>query len=112
LEHKLDELKPELLMRTAKHSIAVITVNAVCAMAISTAFAAGSGKNSVNHRGGKAAEHMSSKGSANTNAQWSADPEKGWVRADERHELAEKNRTPGGTGHSGKQKGKGKADKF
>jgi len=40
-------------------------------------------------RGGKAADHMSERGSANTNAQWSADPERGWVRADKRHELHE-----------------------
>jgi hypothetical protein len=36
-------------------------------------------------RGGKASTYM--KGAANTNAQWSADPEKGWVRAEERHKL-------------------------
>jgi len=30
---------------------------------------------------------MSPKGSANSNAQWSADPTRGWVRANERHEL-------------------------
>lgn len=40
-------------------------------------------------RGGKAVDHMSERGSANTNAQWSADPERGWVRADKRHELHE-----------------------
>jgi hypothetical protein len=40
-------------------------------------------------RGGKAPDHMSERGSTNTNAQWSADPERGWVRADKRHELHE-----------------------
>ncbi|MGE5851776.1 MAG: hypothetical protein ACM35E_01430 [Deltaproteobacteria bacterium] len=44
-------------------------------------------------RGGKAADHMSERGSANTNAQWSADPEKGWVRAEKRHELHEQSDT-------------------
>jgi hypothetical protein len=38
-------------------------------------------------KGGKTGAHMSVKGRANTNAQWSADPEKGWVRADERHQI-------------------------
>jgi len=38
-------------------------------------------------KGGKAEAHMSDKGRANTNAQWSADPEKGWVRAEERQRL-------------------------
>jgi hypothetical protein len=43
-------------------------------------------------RGGQANSHMSSKGAANTNAQWSADPERGWVRADERREQREESR--------------------
>ena len=38
-------------------------------------------------KGSKAESHMSDKGRANTNAQWSADPEKGWVRAEEREQL-------------------------
>ena len=44
-------------------------------------------------RGGKTADHMSERGSTNTNAQWSADPEKGWVRAEKRHELHEQSDT-------------------
>ena len=51
---------------------------------------ASGGKNDANQRGGKGAEHMSSKGSFNTNSQWSADPDKGWVRADERHKQHDK----------------------
>lgn len=38
-------------------------------------------------KGGKAEAHMSDKGRANTNAQWSADPEKGWMRAEDRQQL-------------------------
>jgi hypothetical protein len=38
-------------------------------------------------KGSKPGEQMSEKGQANTNAQWSADPEKGWVRAEERRDL-------------------------
>ena len=38
-------------------------------------------------KGVKAEAHMSDKGRANTNAQWSADPKKGWVRAEERQQL-------------------------
>ena len=37
---------------------------------------------------------MSEKGFANGNAQWSADPEKGWVRAEKRHKLHEQKATP------------------
>lgn len=98
-------------MKTVKYSIALLAAHAVCAMAISTTLAAGSGKNSTSQRGGRAADHMSSKGSVNTNAQWSADPEKGWVRADERHQRTEKNGTASGASH-GKKKGKDKSNKF
>jgi hypothetical protein len=35
---------------------------------------------------------MSTKEAANNNAQWSADPERGWVRADERHPQREESR--------------------
>ena len=38
-------------------------------------------------KGGKAEARMSEKGRANTNSQWSADPEKGWVRAEERQQV-------------------------
>lgn len=44
--------------------------------------------------GGKAASYISDKGSANTNAQWSADPERGWVRAEERREAREERHPP------------------
>ena len=48
---------------------------------------AGQEKGPSVNRGEKAKTQMSAKGKENTNAQWSADPNHGWVRADERHEL-------------------------
>jgi hypothetical protein len=51
-------------------------------------------------RGGQASSHMSGKGAANNNAQWSADPERGWVRADESREQREESR-PGKTKKNG-----------
>jgi hypothetical protein len=57
---------------------------ALCFAANSTA--AGEGKKQTSHRGGQANLHMSEKGATNTNAQWSADPERGWVRAESRYE--------------------------
>jgi hypothetical protein len=48
-------------------------------------------------RGGKGNSHMSSRGRGNSNAQWSADPERGWVRADERHERRQESRQPSKT---------------
>ena len=55
---------------------------------------AGGGKGGASRRGDEAASHMSVQGFENTNAQWSADPRRGWVRADERHELHEQRHTP------------------
>ena len=48
----------------------------------------GQAKNSVSQRGGRAVTHMSNSGRINNNAQWSADPTRGWVRAEERHDLS------------------------
>ena len=36
------------------------------------------------NQGGRAMGHMASRAAANSNAQWSADPQRGWVRAEER----------------------------
>lgn len=58
-------------------------------------------------RGGQAKSHMSSKGAANTNAQWSADPERGWVRAEERHQRREESAKK----NSGKHTAKGKKER-
>jgi hypothetical protein len=75
--------------------------------------AASADKNKVSQRGGKAAEHMSTKGSVNTNAQWSADPERGWVRAEERHKQDKKNGATSETKKpNAKPKGKGKIFNF
>jgi hypothetical protein len=37
-------------------------------------------------KGGSADTHMSAKGQENTNSRWFADPDRGWVRSDERLE--------------------------
>jgi Flp pilus assembly protein TadB len=67
--------------------VILIVVMADCA---SLAFGAAAGKRGTNQPGTKAAEQMSTKGASNSNAQWSADPTRGWVRADERHKMHEK----------------------
>lgn len=71
--------------------------------------AAGAGKGNVYRRGGNAAEHRSDKGAQNTNSQWSADPDRGWVRAEERHKMHDEK--DGAAGRvkpkNGKSKGKG-----
>jgi hypothetical protein len=75
-------------MKFANYIVVAMLLSAL--VHTSAANAASADKNKVNQRGGKATEHMSTKGSANTNAQWSADPERGWVRADERHKKDQK----------------------
>ena len=69
---------------------------------------AGQGKESSVNRGEKA--KMSAKGKDNTNAQWSADPDRGWVRASERHELQARRKSDESS-KQGREKQKGKTDK-
>lgn len=70
------------------HGIAIIIAAALVSSATGASFGAAAGKGAGAQRA-KAGEHMSERGRANTNAQWSADPERGWVRSEERHRLHE-----------------------
>jgi hypothetical protein len=94
-------------MKPPKSWVAVIAFGGLFAFAVSSS-AAPAGK--TNQRGGKAAEHMSSQGARNTNAQWSADPEKGWVRSDERHQQHGKEH-PADEARRGNDKAKAKGKK-
>src|ERR1051325_9819208 len=76
-------------MKSAKLIVSMIVAGVLLPNWPTQAIAGSSGKQVAPQRGGKTADHMSERGSANTNAQWSADPERGWVRADKRHELHE-----------------------
>ena len=67
--------------------IAVFGVLNALTFSVSATSAHAAAKERTSQRGGQANTHMSTKGQENTNAQWSADPERGWVRADERHDL-------------------------
>ena len=81
-------------MKAQKSTIAVLALLLLGAPQFafnSRAAATGPGKSFTNQRGGQASAHMSAKGSANSNAQWSADPTRGWIRADERHDLSKTN---------------------
>ena len=51
--------------------------------------------------------HMSDKSAEDTNARWFADPERGWERAEERHELHQK-----GSKQSAKKKSEGSKGKI
>lgn len=87
----------------------LILVSALAANFGELALAAGRGKQAPVQPGGKATNHVSEKGSTNGNAQWSADPEKGWVRAERRHDLHEQRKSTE-TSRSSKGKGKGRND--
>ena len=77
------------------------------------AFGAAAGKGTVNQHRARAAAQMSTKGASNNNAQWSADPVRGWVRAEERHKMQQKPASSEATKQNdGTQKGKGKGKKF
>lgn len=80
-------------------------LHALTLCVLDKAVSAGPGKESSVGRGEKA--KMSTKGKETTNAQWSADPDHGWVRANERHELpARKNSDESSKQVREKQKGK------
>jgi hypothetical protein len=99
-------------MKPARFIIAAMMLSAMLINSPAAAMAAG-GKGGTNQRGGKAAEHMSDKGAANSNAQWSADPDRGWVRSDERHKVHEKDGASGARNQRDeKPKGKGKSNKY
>ena len=77
-------------MFTSTRVWVVVTLIVLLGDCTGFAFGAAAGGGSVNQRGAKAAEQMSTKGGSNSNAQWSADPVRGWVRADVRHKIHEK----------------------
>lgn len=61
-------------------------LNALALSSVNYSAYAAQGKGRTSQPGGKADTQMSVNGQKNTNAQWSADPNRGWVRADERHD--------------------------
>jgi hypothetical protein len=73
-------------MKPAKY-IAVFGVLNALTLSLTNYSAHAAAKERTSQRGGHADAHMSAKGQENTNAQWSADPDRGWVRADERRDL-------------------------
>jgi hypothetical protein len=77
----------------------------------SSVLAAGQAKDSDKQRGAVSTKN-SSKPSTNQNAQWSADPDRGWVRSDESHNIQRRDRLSTAPKQTdGKNKGSGKASK-
>lgn len=71
------------MKRTSYISVLAIA-NLLLASITAPILAAGQGKSS-HKQGGKFSTEGRSKETANQNAQWSADPKRGWVRSDESH---------------------------
>ncbi|HEY1235810.1 MAG TPA: hypothetical protein VGH22_20690 [Candidatus Binatia bacterium] len=98
-------------MKPLKLIVSTLLATALVPNGLTAAIAGGAGKQIVSQRGGKAADHMSEKASSNGNAQWSADPERGWIRAENRHDLHEQNHKSTETKRpSNKGKSKRKSD--
>ena len=95
-------------MRPNRYVAVFSLLNALTLCVLDKPVSAGQRKESTVNRGEKA--KMGAKGRANTNAQWSADPDRGWVRAGERHELQARRKSDEGS-KQGREKQKGKADK-
>jgi hypothetical protein len=71
-------------MKIASYISAPAIVILLLANVTSSVLAAGQGRNPDKQRGAVSTKN-SSKPSTNQNPQWSADPERGWVRSDESH---------------------------
>jgi len=95
-----------------KKYLAVLSVLSILAFSLTHASANAGQDDKGSNRGGQANSHMSSKGSANSNAQWSADPERGWVRADERQQRQDESQAMSKSKQNrGKQKANGGKEK-
>jgi len=92
--------------------VSVLTIaNMLLASITGSVVAVGQEKDS-SQPNGRTSAHASSKGTTNGNAQWSADPDRGWVRADERHKSNAQNDSPSAPKQTrGKHKKGGKSKK-
>jgi len=71
-------------MKSANIIAVFLLFNALLGIDVRSSLAA-QARDSRGQRTGRAAPQMSSNGSADSNHQWFADPERGWVRGDESH---------------------------
>lgn len=82
-------------MNPAKLMISGCILSTVLSTWPAVRFAAGADKHLARHRAGSVPERIGETGPADGSAQWSADPEKGWVRAEKQHhELGASVREP------------------
>jgi hypothetical protein len=69
-------------MALGKATALFVLFNALLSVGASSSGAA-QARHIPSQRAGQAAQQMSSKGAAQSHHQWSADPERGWVRGDD-----------------------------
>ncbi len=100
-----DRMKGESKMRYRQTSIVIIAAFTLAASMVAPGIIG-----ATQSKGGKAGTQMSDKGRVNTNAQWTADPAKGWVRAEERHLLRDQKKE-NSKENGGNRKGKGQKKK-
>ena len=98
-------------MKSASYVSVLVIANLLLANVTASALAAGQGKSSHKQR-----DELSTKGSskktANQNVQWSADPDRGWVRSEESDSTRGRDNSSTAPKQSGgKSKGNGKARK-
>ena len=72
-------------MKLNRYASVVLLLSVLTFVATASSVAGEPGKKKAGS-GRQADSHMSGRGSANSNAQWTADPERGWIRADERQD--------------------------
>jgi hypothetical protein len=96
-------------MRPA-HALTVVTLTALLSAFAGPGFGAAAG-NGTGAQRGKAAEHARERGRNNANAQWSADPDRGWVRAEDRQRRERGDSPERGKHNNGHPKNKGKSRK-
>jgi hypothetical protein len=98
-------------MKRAGYISVLAIANLLLANVTAPIVAAGQGKNS-HKQSGKPSTEGRSKETANQNAQWSADPKRGWVRSDESHSTRGRNHLSTAPKEAeGKNKRTGKARK-
>lgn len=95
-------------MRSQKAIVISLVLGVLLFSHFDRALSKSQGKHFNNHRGGQGAEHRSSAAGVNSNAQWSADPSRGWVRAEERRESRKPTLSPKVNLGKGKAKGNNK----
>ena len=95
-------------MKSLSRILGVVLLSVLLGTWVHAAEAAGAGNGKAHQRGGVASGRMSDKGKLNNNSQWSADPERGWVRAEERHKVHDETRGTSDWIKKGNGKAKGK----